>query len=71
MPPACPAGVCIKCKTQQLRYVQKNYFIGSLPFLNAMVCVLTSKKKLTINFAGKSTKKAIYKMAAITECEIL
>ena len=45
-----------------------------LAFLDSLVYVLAPQKKLTKNFAGESTDKAIYKMAAkmaaITECEI-
>ena len=54
-----------------MRSFNKITSIGLFAFLDSLVCVLASEKKFTKNFAGESTEKAIYKMAAITECEIL
>ena len=42
-----------------------------LAFLDTLVCVLASEKKFTNFFAGERTEKHIYKMDAMTECEIL
>ena len=50
---------------------QQNYFkrfFSLFEFVSMCTCL---SKKFTENFAGESTEKAIYKMAAITECEIL
>ena len=44
---------------------------GFLAFLDSLVCVLASQKKFTKIFVGESTENDIYKMAAITKCEIL
>ena len=53
---------------------QQNYFKRFfLSFLNALVCVLASQKKLPKFSLGKGPKtnlqKLIYKMAVMTECE--
>ena len=58
-------------KGQNHTKFQQNYFKSFLAFLDSLVCVLASQKKFIKIFVGESTENDIYKMAAITKCEIL